>query len=67
MKFLSIREDLMEFLKVNLDKSEFFPFGENARGRIMYSESGYMSVVMMVADRVHFFSEDIRDGNSYAS
>ena len=53
---------LLSLKTVGDDKSEFFPFGENARGRIMYSESGHMSVVMMVADRVHFLSEDIRQG-----
>lgn len=53
---------LLSLKTVGDDKSEFFPFGENAKGRIMYSESGYMSVVMMVADRVHFFSEDILQG-----
>jgi hypothetical protein len=53
---------LLSLKLVGEDKSEFYPYGENAKGRIMYSDSGYMSVVLMPADRVHFLSEDILKG-----
>ena len=53
---------LLSFKLVSDDKSELYPYGENARGRIMYSDSGYMSVVLMPADRAHFLSEDILQG-----
>jgi hypothetical protein len=53
---------LLSLKLVGEDKSELFPYGENAKGRIMYSDSGYMSVVLMPADRVHFLSKDILQG-----
>lgn len=37
----------------------FYPYGKDAIGYLMYSQDGYMSVVIMTANRPRFAAEDI--------
>jgi hypothetical protein len=39
------------------------PFGEHPRGFIIYTADGYMSAIMMSADRPNFAAGDILGGN----
>ena len=39
-----------------------YPLGEDASGYIMYTPDGYMSVLIMAADRANFASDDILGG-----
>lgn len=42
------------------DNQSIYPLGQDAIGYLIYSEAGYMSVVLMKAERTSFVSEDIR-------
>lgn len=54
---------LVSFEFRNADRQVIYPFGEDAKGYIMYSSDGYMSVAIMTADRPKFASEHPRESS----
>jgi hypothetical protein len=54
---------LISWKHLREDGSAYFPMGENAYGRIMYSEGGAMSVVLCAPSRKHFEMPGLFDGS----
>jgi len=46
------------------DDEVIYPFGENAQGSIIYTETGRFSAQVMRPDRPQFVSEDLRKGTA---
>lgn len=56
---------LISFELKSVDEQASYPFGKDAVGYIMYTEDGYMSVVIMSTNRPKFaFARSIRGGTS---
>lgn len=43
---------------------EYYPWGSDAKGYIMYSNTGHVSVMIMSANRLPFSSEDVKGGTT---
>ena len=54
---------LVSFEFRNAEGQVTCPFGEDAKGYIMYSSDRYMSVAIMTADRPNFASDDPRESS----
>jgi hypothetical protein len=46
------------------DGQSFLPYGSHPTGKLIYTEDGYMSVVLTDSTRPRFFSEDISQASS---
>ncbi len=55
---------LVSFHLRSMDGELTYPFGPDAVGYIMFSESGYMSVAFMPKNRRRFASDDILGGST---
>jgi hypothetical protein len=55
---------LVSFHLRSMEGELTYPFGPDAVGYIMFSESGYMSVAFMPKNRRRFASDDIRGGST---
>lgn len=54
-----------ESMKVKTEKGEIvYPYGEKIFGMLIYTPSGYMSVLLMNPDRPKFASDDLMSGSS---
>lgn len=55
--------ELLEWT-ANFEEDKYFPFGQNAYGRLSYDENGFMIAILMTENRPKFSSNDPINGTT---